>query len=199
MHGDVGRSADVKTAIVLTAAGMSRRFRQGNGHHKLLAVLKGKPVLQHTLEQAKASGMDVIVVTRLEDKAIHALLHDVRPVFCVSGGLGESIAAGVGACLDYDAVIIALGDMPFLTAESYQAVNQALHFYPLARPQVEGQPGHPVGFQRSFFPALQQLTGDVGAQSVLKHQQIRYVPLSDRGCLDDIDYPDDLRHVRSHL
>lgn len=187
----------MKTAIVLTAAGKSRRFRQESGQHKLLATLKGKPVLQHTLEQAGASAMDIIVVTRPDDLALHALLQNVRSVFCASTGLGDSIAAGVGACQNYDAVIIALADMPFLTTESYQAVSRALDTSPLARPLIEGRPGHPVGFQHSFFPALRQLSGDVGAQSVLKNQPIRYVQLNDRGCVEDIDYPDDLLNVRS--
>lgn len=197
MGSEVAGKADVKTAIVLTAAGMSRRFRQASGQHKLLAVLQGKAVLRHSLEQARASGMNIIVVTRPEDKAIHVLLDNVRAVFCVSQGLGDSIAAGVSACLDYDAVIIALGDMPFVTTDSYQAVEQALHASPLVRPWVKGQPGHPVGFQRAFFPTLQQLSGDTGAQHLLLNQQIRYVPLSDRGCLEDIDYPEDLLRVRS--
>lgn len=187
----------MKTAIVLAAAGMSRRFRQESGQHKLLASLKGKPVLQHTLEQAGSTGLDIIVVTRPEDLALHALLHNVKSVFCASTGLGDSIAAGVGACQNYDAVIVALADMPFLTTESYQAVSRALDASPLARPLIGRRPGHPVGFQRSFFPVLRQLSGDVGAQSVLQNQHIRYVQLSDRGCVEDIDYPDDLLNLRS--
>lgn len=54
----------MQSAILILAAGHSRRFRQANREHKLLALLNDKPVLQHTLEQASATGMDVYVVTR---------------------------------------------------------------------------------------------------------------------------------------
>ncbi|MBC0855654.1 nucleotidyltransferase family protein [Pantoea stewartii] len=186
----------MKTAIVLTAAGMGRRFRHASGEHKLLTALNGKAVLKHTLDQARASGMEVVVVSRPEDVAIHSLLGDAVRVLCASAGLGESIAAGVSACTDYDGVIVALGDMPWLTAASYRAVNRALSTYPLVRPWVDDRAGHPVGFSAAFFPALRQLTGDTGAQQLLQHHPVHYVPLRDRGCLEDVDYPDDLRRIR---
>lgn len=180
------------TAVLVLAAGHSRRFRLASGQHKLLALLDNRPVLQHTLEQASATGLDVCVVTRPEDRAIHALLADATPVFCASEGIGESIAAGVRACASYDSWLIVLGDMPWLTTASYLAVHHALQQAAVVRAVVDNTPGHPVGFGRQFYRALSELRDDVGAQSLLiAHPPLR-VCLNDRGCLLDIDRPADL-------
>lgn len=182
----------MKIAIVMLAAGLSRRFRQSGGQHKLLARLNGKPVLQHSIEQAAATGLDLFVVTRPEDTQIHALIGAGRAVICRSEGTGESIAAGVMASPDYDGWLITLGDMPFLRSASLLAVASALHDAPLARADVSGQPGHPVGFQRGFYQALIGLQGDTGARALLKSAPCLAVRLEDRGCVWDIDTRADL-------
>lgn len=176
----------MKVAIIIAAAGLSRRFQPG---HKLLAMLDNKPVLQHTLEQAVATGMDVFVVARPDDRDIHALVQQASLVPCASEGLGDSIAAGVTAAAHYDGWLIALGDMPLLKTASYQAVGQAMLTSPLVRSEVAGTPGHPVGFHNGFYPALVALTGDEGARALLGSQAVTLVRLNDPGCLLDVDTP----------
>ena len=188
----------MKIAIVVMAAGFSRRFRQQTGEHKLLALLNGKPVLQHTLHQASASGLDLFVVTRPDQTAIHALSTQATTVLCDSQGLGESIAAGVKASSGYDGWLIALGDMPFISTDSYRAVAAALTSAPVVRPWVKGTPGHPVGFQRQYYRSLIALQGDTGAQAIAKSAAMR-LPLSDSGCLYDIDLPGDLQSIKEFL
>ena len=85
----------MKIALIVLAAGLSRRFRQQAGEHKLLADLNGKPVLQRTLEQAAASGLDLFVVTRPDAAALKALCSQATLVLCDSGGVGETVAPGV--------------------------------------------------------------------------------------------------------
>ncbi|WP_052205852.1 nucleotidyltransferase family protein [Pantoea rodasii] len=176
----------MKIAIIIAAAGMSRRFQPG---HKLLAMLDNKPVLQHTLEQAVATGMDVLVVARPDDREIHAVVKQATLVLCASHGLGDSIAVGVTAAANYDGWLIALGDMPLLKTASYLAVGQALLTSPVVRSEVDGKPGHPVGFHKEFYPALVALTGDSGARALLGSQAVTLVRLSDPGCLLDVDTP----------
>lgn len=184
----------MKIAILMMAAGFGRRFRQSGGGHKLLASLSGKPVLQHSLEQATATGLDVFVVTRPEDVRLHALIGtaSARAVLCHSEGIGDSIAAGVRASADYDGWLITLADMPFLRGDSLLAVADALSDAPLARAEFNGQPGHPVGFQRRFYQDLTALKGDTGARALLKGRPCRAVSLIDRGCVWDIDSYADL-------
>jgi len=185
----------VKIALIVLAAGLSRRFRQQAGGHKLLADLDGKSVLQRTLEQAAASGLDLFVVTRPDASALKALCTQAILVLCDSDGLGESIAAGVHASRDYDGWLIALGDMPFVTPESYRAVSAALADTPIVRPWIDGKPGHPVGFQHQCYPMLSRLQGDAGPQAAVKSLAVR-LPLQDRGCLCDIDLPADLQLIK---
>ncbi|KAF6660277.1 nucleotidyltransferase family protein [Enterobacteriaceae bacterium EKM102V] len=185
----------MKIALIVLAAGLSRRFRQQGGEHKLLARLDGKPLLQHTLEQAAASGLDLFVVTRPDAAALQALCTSATLVLCDSGGLGESIAAGVNATRDYDGWLIALGDMPFVSVASYRAVSTALADAPVVRPWVAGRPGHPVGFQRHCYPVLSRLQGDSGPQALVNASAVR-LPLHDRGCLCDIDFPADLQLIK---
>ena len=182
----------MKSAILVMAAGLSRRFKQAGAGHKLLATLEGKPILQHTLEQVKATGRDVFVVSQPDDVAIHRLTDPLSLVFCASSGLGDSIAAGVRAAKEYDGWLIALGDMPWLTTASYQAVLKALENYRIVRPVINGVPGHPVGFQAPFYAALTALQGDTGAKEILQQNPPHTVRLEDRGCLLDVDYPEAL-------
>lgn len=179
----------MNSAVLVMAAGFGRRFRQAGGETKLLAKLNGKPILQHTLEKARATGRPVLVVSRPEDKAIHRLSGSEGLILCSSQGLGESLAAGVRACSDFDGWIITLGDMPWLQTSSYLAVIQALETYPLVRPVINEQPGHPVGFQRQFYSALSSLSGDTGAKALLQNFPVHFIELQDQGCLLDVDYP----------
>ncbi|MBK0091244.1 MULTISPECIES: nucleotidyltransferase family protein [Erwiniaceae] len=179
----------MKFAILIMAAGLSQRFRKLNGGHKLRALLQDKPVLQHTLEQAIATEMDVYVVSRPEDRDIHLLASRAKLITVASNGLGHSIAAGVAATSDYDGWLIVLGDMPLLTTSSYLAVARALQTSPLVRSEVQGMPGHPVGFQKPFYAELIQLEGDNGARALLSRHPVTPVKLTDLGCLKDVDTP----------
>lgn len=183
----------MKTAILILAAGLSNRFSRAGQGNKLTALLHGKPVLQHTLENARATGFDVCVVTRSDETLVQAM---VRPDYVLkyrSDGMGDSIAAGIAAVPDYDGWLIVPGDMPFLTTSSYLAVGEALKTSPVARAEVNGIAGHPVGFQRRFYSALTGLTGDSGARSLLTTASLTLVRLADRGCLQDIDTREELR------
>lgn len=179
----------MNSAILVMAAGFGRRFRQSGTGNKLLAMLNGKPVLQHTLENARATGRPVFVVSQPSDEAVHRLTESESLIVCSSQGLGESLAAGIRACSDYDGWVITLGDMPWLQTTSYLAVIHALETSPLVRPVINGQPGHPVGFQRQFYAELSSLSGDTGAKTVLQNSLTHFIELQDQGCLLDVDYP----------
>lgn len=176
-------------AIIITAAGSSQRYRQAANENKLLALIRGKPVLSHTIEQATATGMDVYVVCRPEDDLVLALVRQANVIKLASNGLGDSIAAGVKAAKNYEGWIIALGDMPLLTTASYLAVREKLLTSPLVRCVVDGKPGHPVGFQKGFYKALIALTGDKGARELLRTHPVMLLSLKDPGCLLDVDTP----------
>lgn len=183
----------MEAGILLMAAGLSRRYREASGgQHKLLASLgDGETVFARSLRHAQASGLPVRVIVRPEDGALHRLAQAAGAEYhCVaSGGLGESIAAGVAATARWPGWLVALADMPALHPHTYRQVASALDQAPSARAFYHGRAGHPVGFGAALFTALCQLRGDQGARSLLADAPPQAVAVNDPGCLWDIDLP----------
>lgn len=186
----------MNAGILLMAAGLSRRYRAASGgQHKLFGRLpSGDTVFEQSLRHAQQSGLSVRVILRPEDTGLQALAAQAGAAFhCVaSGGLGESIAAGVAATAGLPGWLVALADMPQLTPETYLQVNAALAHARCARAVYAGQAGHPVGFRAEMLSALCALTGDEGARALLNGSPPARVVVDDPGCVWDIDLPSQL-------
>lgn len=184
------------TGIVITAAGRGERFIQAGGSgNKLNALLQGKTVFEHTLQQALASGLPVQVVTRPENLPVQqaCATHQVPCTLLSSGGLGESIAAGVAATADWDGWLIHLADMPFVSTQIFVQVAAALSQHDIVRPCFQQQPGHPVGFTAILRKQLCALRGDNGARELLSsHGQVYLLHLDKPSIVQDIDLPSQL-------
>jgi molybdenum cofactor cytidylyltransferase len=191
------------TAIIL-AAGRSTRM---GGPNKLLAELRGKPLVRIVAEQALASkAKGVIVVTghqaELVEKALEGLnLKLVRnPDF--SEGLASSVKAGIAAVAgDADGAVICLGDMPMISAQFIDHLIEA--FAPdrgnlIAVPVSAGRRGNPVLWSRRFFNELMTLDGDIGARHLIaKHNEaVAEVPVEGDAAFLDIDTPEGLEVAR---
>ena len=99
---------DQPTVLVL-ASGRGERFLASGGQsHKLKALLSGKPVLQHTLDAVRASGLP----WHVEDAG--------HP------GMGDSIAAAVRATVDSDGWLILPGDLPLIQPATIALLAGAL-------------------------------------------------------------------------
>ncbi|MBE0149385.1 NTP transferase domain-containing protein [Serratia sp. PL7] len=184
------------TGIVITAAGRGERFIQAGGSgNKLNALLQGKTVFEHTLQQALASGLPVQVVTRPENLPVQQVCaaYQVPCTVLVSGGLGESIAAGVAATANWDGWLIHLADMPFVSPQIFMQVAAALKQHSIVRPSFQHQPGHPVGFTAILRKQLCALHGDNGARELLRsHGEVYLLHLDQPGIVQDIDLPSQL-------
>ncbi|CAM3821065.1 nucleotidyltransferase family protein [Serratia silvae] len=184
------------TGIVITAAGRGERFIQAGGNgNKLNALLQGKTVFEHTLQQALASGLPVQVVTRPENLLVQQVCaaHQVPCTLLASGGLGESIATGVAATANWDGWLIHLADMPFVSPQIFVQVAAALRQHSIVRPSFQEQPGHPVGFTAILRKQLCVLRGDNGARELLRsHGQVYLLHLDQPGIVQDIDLPSQL-------
>lgn len=144
------------------------RFIQAGGSgNKLNALLQGKTVFEHTLQQALASGLPVQVVTRPENLPVQQVCaaYQVPCTLLASGGLGESIAAGVAATANWNGWLIHLADMPFVSPQIFVQVAAALSQHNIVRPSFQHQPGHPVGFTAILRKQLCALHGDNGARA----------------------------------
>lgn len=174
---------------LVLAAGAGTRF----GGAKQLAELHGRPVLEHVLGTMAAAPLDrVVVVIGPEREEIRARvdLHGAEPVVCArwSEGQSASLRAGLDALARCGAVVVALGDQPFLSPRAVRRVLEARDpCRPAVRATYGGTPGHPVVLERRLFGRLGSLRGDVGARAVLDETEVLDVPCDGLGRPDDVD------------
>jgi len=181
---------DPAPVILILAAGAGARFRAAGGaQHKLQApfVREGvtRTVLDHVVAAAQDSGLPWHVVTP-EATAHHA-----------EQGMGTSIATGVAATSEAGGWLVLPADLPLICSESLRAVAQALREHPVVVPVVQGQRGHPVGFGPACREALLSLRGDRGACEVIAQHPALLLPLTDVGCILDVDTPDLLQALQA--
>lgn len=186
------------TGIIILAAGKSKRF----GSDKRQALIAGTPLLLSTV-QAYAKLVYPIVVVVSNDLSAPLMNKISSYGKTVSmperlsesaAGMGDSLAIGIqkAIALEWDAALIALGDMPFIQYDTLNKVAQALTCNHAVVPVYDKRWGHPVGFQRSLFAPLAELRGDRGARRILELSQPKEIPVNDPGVLIDIDTPDQL-------
>jgi molybdenum cofactor cytidylyltransferase len=194
-----------RIAAIVLAAGRSTRM----GSNKLVAEIKGEPLIRVAVEQALASRADpVIVVTGHERERVEKALADLKVRFVhnpdFADGLSTSLKVGLAAVpLEADGAIICLGDMPQVRAAM---IDRLIAAFDPARgalivvPTIEGKRGNPVVWSRRFFPELAALQGDVGARHVIGTygEALVEVP-ADRTALVDIDTPEALSAFKAEV
>lgn len=196
-----GASQHLRIAAIVLAAGRSRRFGADN---KLLADLKGRPLIRYPLEAVRSASFDdLIVVTGTDATEVHRIAEDVggRVVTCThpGDGPGPSIAAGITA-LDpaIGGALVLPGDMPFVSADGLRPLVAAFRAHGGARivyaATSDGQQRNPVIWPRAQFGALMQLDGSGGGKAILRQARPEplAVPVADPWALFDVDEADDL-------
>ena len=181
-------------ALIL-AAGAGSRFR-GPGH-KLDAPLRGRPVLERAVDNAMTAGVGpVVVVTgRPLSTALHpSVVHVVNERW--ADGQATSLQAGLAAAgeLGADAVLVGLGDQPFVPPAAWRRV--ATFDAPIVVATYHGRRGHPVRLHRSVWSLL-PADGDEGARSLLGRRTELVTELPCEGSPIDIDTVEDLHRWQS--
>jgi molybdenum cofactor cytidylyltransferase len=181
-------------AAILLAAGRSTRF---GDESKLLARMGGKALVRHVAEAAINSTADpVIVVTGHRAREVRSQLQGL-PVRIVHNrlfvdGLSTSLKAGFSALPpEARGAVILLGDMPFVRAELVDALIASWQNGggPAALvPILDGRRGNPVVLSRALQAAIEGLSGDVGAGSILRERaDVLEWPTEDPAIIQDID------------
>jgi len=182
------------------AAGASRRF----GSQKLLADLRGKPVIRWSVEHVLAADVDeVVVVVGSEGDAVRAALDglDVRVITNDgwSEGIAGSLRTGIAALgAEIDAAMIVLGDEPCVESAHIVALlaAYAASDREIAVPSYRGERTHPVIFARPVFSELLALGGDRGAREVISRDPSRVLVVDfDAPPPRDIDTREELRSL----
>ncbi len=190
----------MRAVALLLAGGASRRM----GRLKQLEPLEGRPLLQHALDNLCASRVDsvVLVVGCEADRVLQGLDLPVGGRVRVvrnpswEEGMAGSLVAGMRAAGRTDAILVALGDMPWvppavidhLLGEAESSDSS------IVAPACRGRRGHPVLFRSNHFAELQALEGDAGAAQILREHpgRVLAVPVDCPGVLRDVDGPADL-------
>jgi len=191
----MSKTEPVPFAALVLAAGLSRR---SGARNKLLATVDGRPMVRAVAETVLAAGFrPVLAVTGHEREKVRAALDGLDVGFAqnpdYAEGMASSIRHGVAALGDDVAgVLIALGDMPWVTAGTLVALAQAFDVgagLDICRPVHAGKPGNPVLFGRRHFAVLMALSGDAGAKGVIKANPdaVVDVPVDDAGVQRDLD------------
>ncbi|MDP1930713.1 MAG: nucleotidyltransferase family protein [Gammaproteobacteria bacterium] len=187
---------------LLLAAGFSRRF----GDVKLRARLhNGSTVFSQTLARLAAATPNILVVTRDDLPDVTLTVEQlgsttVRAVVCPDShlGMGHTLAFGMNRIPNWDACLVCLGDMPFISTATYRQLLDALRSDAITLPRIEGQIGNPAGFGSDFYPALRKVLGDTGGREVVQanRERIQYITVPDSAVLQDIDTPEDLARLQ---
>ena len=192
-------------SIVVLAAGYSHRF----GSDKRLANVHGEPMLLQTVQNAlrAASAVPetrVQVVLRARDPLVAPLLANLpvevvhAPVWPV--GISASLVAAVerfsrlGA--NPRAVLVCLGDMPFVEPGTLQAMLESAAEDRISVPVCAGTRGYPIAIGRRYFSALARLRR-ASVEKVLRLycDCVQDIPVADPAINCDINRPEDFHEA----
>lgn len=184
----------MRIGCVILAAGNARRF----GENKLLALYRGRPLVQWVLEAVPGFLEPVTVVTQYP--AVEALaaergfetLRNDAPELGISRSVALSAAALAGRC---EGILFLAADQPRLSRESLEALAAAFAAHPtqIAAAAAGERRGNPAIFPASLLPELTALRGDRGGMQLIRRypQQVRWIPIPPEE-LADVDTPADL-------
>ncbi len=182
------------TALILLAAGHSRRFNDGD---KLAEPFLDKPLAFHVvtaLENIRFCARIAIVSDTTLD--FSALGYQVVENPDASLGQARSLCHGVTAAqkAGAQAVLVALADMPRVTAAHVYRLFDAADGDATIVASSDGvNPMPPALFGKDMFETLLALDGDQGARELIKRGHHVIAPPAE---LVDIDTQDDLKALR---
>lgn len=192
-----------RIAAVVLAGGESRRMGRTN---KLTLPVEGTPMVARVVDVLHKSRAErIIVVTGHEREGIEGALegHDAELVHNPDfpDGIASSIRVGVEAVgEDVDGVLIALGDMPWVTPEvidklidAFTADGELSIFIPM----FGRKRGNPVLWGAEHLSELRALVGDVGGKVIWQRHPaaVCYVDVESAGINIDVDTPGALQEL----
>ena len=190
---------------VVPAAGLSRRM----GTQKLLLPFGDTTIIGHVVDELLRSVVDdvYVVVGHQADRIVAGLSGLAVSVVTnpdYDSGMLSSVRCGIGALPPQcDAILVALGDQPAVTAElvdsmakSFAKVKQRI-LVPVCR----GRRGHPLLFSTHYRQEILAGHDDLGLRGLLlaHGDDVFELPVSTAAVLSDVDNPEDYRRERASL
>jgi molybdenum cofactor cytidylyltransferase len=197
-HDDTAADAPSVVAAVL-AAGEGSRF--GGGSHKLLAPLRGRPLVVWAVAAAVEAGIGrVLVVVGAVDpgpalvEAGLAELVTLVPNPRWADGQATSLARAVAEAwaARAEVLVVGLGDQPFVEPEAWRRVASVSARHPIRVATYDGRRRNPVGLHRRVWDDL-PVEGDEGARVLLARRPELVTEVPCPGEPADVDTVEDLR------
>lgn len=189
-------------AAVVLAAGLSRRM----GTPKQLLRVGDKTLLEHALANVRASEVsEVVLVLGGEAESVRRQVGSDGAKLVVNPdyeqGMGTSLRKGLSALGEScRGALIVLADQPFIRPTT---LNRLIEFHSQTEAQItiplyRGFRGNPVLLDKSVFPEVMTLTGDVGCRAIFgDHTEgIHKLEVGDPGILLDVDTEEDLTRLK---
>ena len=185
---------------IVPAAGNSSRM----GTDKLILPWRGKALISHLIEAWQMSDVDAVVATirpgdvelrkTLETHEIEIVQPSSAPVdMKASVQLGLQHLATHWQPTDDDIWMLAPADMPRLHP---QIIRDVVAGYTANHPRIvvptyKGRRGHPVLFPWRDAVRVFELGAHEGVNTLTRDASVQEVQLTDRSCLQDVDFPED--------
>jgi len=187
-------------AAVVLAAGGASRF----GDVKALALLDGRPLLQHVLDATAAADVEecVVVLGAAADQIEAAIpwRHERRVINPhPEAGLSSSLQAGLRALgAEVGGALVLLGDQPRVAPATIERVIAA---WRTSRPPIvaarygDDAAPNPVLLDREVWPLAMALEGDRGMGPVIRRNPELVTEIAVTGENPDVDTPADLARL----
>lgn len=141
-----------QTTAVLLAAGKGTRMK--SEHPKVVTELAGKPLIIHVLDHLKTAGVSdsIVVVGYKKDEVIQACSDRDNIEFCEQKeqlGTGHAVLVCKDLLKDFEGtVLVACGDAPMITAESFSSLIQLHNQGGYAATLLSANMENPTGYGR---------------------------------------------------
>lgn len=189
---------------IVLAAGLSTRM----GRPKQGAIIAGRPMLERAVRAFVSSKVDEVIVVVGKRVDSRSMPREPRLKFVINidptKGLSSSLRLGLlSVGHDCEAAVIGLGDKPLLLPSTIDLLIATYRETgsKVVVPTFKGTRGNPVLFDRSLFPLILSLRGDVGAKSIISKNESETIEVgvNDEGILLDVDTPSDLKDAEAAL
>ena len=195
----MSKGADrITVGCIIMASGQGKRY----GGNKLMALLKGLPLIDCIIRATDGLFDRRLVVTRHRDVEEYALSLGVEVLLHTRPERSDTIRLGIERMADCSHCLFCMGDQPLIKRESLEKILRAAQQEPerIWRVEAAGIPGTPVLFPQKFFSELTALpTGEGGGYVIRNHpEEVSAVEAESYEMLD-VDTPEDLKTVEKYL
>jgi len=193
----MNRDPGSRVAGIVLAAGRSSRMAPRN---KLVELIEGEPVVRRVAAVAVTSDASpIVVVTGHDAAAVENALRGLDVTITFNPGYGDGLSASLRAGLralppNVDGALVLLGDMPNVEAATLRSLIAVFTgAEAICVPVHQGRRGNPVLWGSRWFAEMMEISGDIGAKSLMARHNARVieVEVATNSIFADVDTPAD--------